>query len=185
MRVRTVRELRWAGAIAYLAALAAGLLVAFVLHALFKGQGRFGWEGFNVWGVLEGIAFVFAFTFGLWAAKRAVRVPCTTLLTAGLVAPPSAGKVARPLPTIEQVESFEGRLAVLTEAGEPQGVLGLEDHMVPWEQAPVVPADVAVSELSALFWKSPVVFVVQNGEVLGVITRERFFQLMGFGRLTV
>ncbi len=183
--MRTVRELRWAGAIAYLAALAVGLLVAFLVHLVFKGQGRFGWEGFNSTGVLEGLAFLFAFTFSLWAAKRAVRVPCTTLLTAGLVAPPSAGKVARSLPEIEKVEAFEGRLAVLTEAGEPQGVLGLEDHMVPWEQAPVVPADVAVSELSALFWKSPVVFVVDGAEVRGVITRERFLQLMGFGRLAV
>jgi len=183
--VRTVRELRWAGAIAYLAALAVGLLVAFLVHLLMKGQGRFGWEGFNPGGVLEGFVFLFVFTFSLWAAKRAVRVPCTTLLTAGIVAPPSAGKVARSLPTIEQVESFEGRLSVLTEGGEPQGVLGLEDRMVPWERAPVVPAEVAVSELSALFWKSPVVFVVKDGEVLGAITREHFFQLMGFGRLAV
>ncbi|WP_293175055.1 CBS domain-containing protein [Oceanithermus sp.] len=181
--MRTVRELRWAGAIAYLAALAVGLLAAFLTHLLFRGQGRFGWEGFNTVGVAEGLVFVLVFTFSLWAAKRAVRVPCTTLLTAGLVAPPSAGKVARSLPTIEQVESFEGRLAVLTEGGEPLGVLGLEDHMVPWEQAPVVPADVAVSELSSLFWKNPVVFVVDDGHVVGVITRERFFQLMGFGRL--
>jgi len=183
--VRTVRELRWAGAIAYLAALAVGLLAAFLLHLLLRGQGRFGWEGFNAPGVLEGLVFLLAFTFSLWAAKRAVRVPCTTLLTAGLVAPPPSGKVARPLPEIEKVESFEGRLAVLTEGGEPQGVLGLEDHMVPWEQAPIVPADVAVSELSALFWKSPVVFVVEDHRVKGVITRERFFQLMGFGRIAV
>ncbi len=183
--MRTVRELRWAGAIAYLAALFVGLALALLVHWLLGGQGRFGWEGFNLWGVLEGVVFLLAFTFGLWAAKRAVRVPCTTLLTAGLIAPPSAGRVARPLPKIEQVESFEGRLAVLVEAGEPQGVLGLDDHMVPWEQAPVVPADVAVSELSALFWKSPVVFVVEGGEVLGAVSRERFFQLMGFGRLAV
>ena len=181
--MRTVRELRWAGAIAYLAALAVGLLVAFVVHLLFGGQGRFGWEGFNAVGVAEGAAFVLSFTFSLWVAKRAVRVPCTTLLTAGLVAPPSAGRVARSLPTIEQVESFEGRLAVLVENDEPQGVLGLEDRMVPWEQAPVVPADVAVSELSALFWKSPVVFVEDRGRLVGVITRESFFQIMGFGRL--
>ncbi|WP_457631146.1 hypothetical protein [Oceanithermus sp.] len=183
--MRTVRELRWAGAIAYLAALVTGLAAALLVHLLFKGQGRFGWEGFNTVGVIEGLAFVLVFTFSLWAAKRAVRVPCTTLLTAGLVAPPSAGRAAKPLPLIDKVESFEGRLAVLVEDGTPRGVLGLGDHIVPWEEAPVVPAETALSELAGLFWKSPVVLVADDDEVRGVITRERFFRLMGFARMAM
>jgi hypothetical protein len=181
--MRTVRELRWAGAIAYLAALVTGLLASLLVHLLLKGQGRFGWEGFNTVGLLEGLIFVFTFTFSLWAAKRAVRVPCTTLLTAGLLAPPSAAKAARPLPLIDKVESFEGRLAVLVEDGVPRGVLGLGDHIVPWEEAPVAAADVALSELAGYFWKNPVVLVAEDDKVIGVITRERFFRLMGFSRI--
>jgi len=183
--VRTVRELRWAGAIAYLAALVVGLLVALLVHLIFKGQGRFGWEGFNTVGVVEGLAFVLSFTSSLWAAKRAVRVPCTTLLTAGLVAPPSAGKAAKPVPLIDKVEAFEGRLAVLVEDGVPRGVLGLGDHIVPWEEAPVVPAETALSELAGLFWKSPVVLVANDDRVQGAITRDRFFRLMGFARMAI
>lgn len=183
--MRTVRELRWAGAIAYLAALVVGLLVALLVHLIFKGQGRFGWEGFNAIGVLEGLTFVASFTLSLWIAKRAVRVPCTTLLTAGLAAPPSAARAARPLPLIDKVESFEGRLAVLVAEGVPQGVLGLGDHIVPWEEAPVVPADTALSELAGYFWKSPVVLVADDDQVVGVITRERFFRLMGFARMAM
>jgi len=183
--MRTVRELRWAGAIAYLAALVTGLLVALLVHLFFKGQGRFGWEGFNTIGVIEGLAFVVAFTFSLWAAKRAVRVPCTTLLTFGLVAPPSAGKAAKPIPLIDKVESFEGRLAVLVEDGIPCGVLGLGDHIVPWEEAPVVAPETALSELAGMFWKNPVVLVAKDDEVLGAITRDRFFRLMGFARMAM
>jgi len=183
--MRTVRELRWAGAIAYLAALVVGLLAALLVHLLFKGQGRFGWEDFNSIGLVEGLAFLLTFTFSLWAAKRAVRVPCTTLLTAGVMAPPAAGKVARPLPLIDKVESFEGRLAVLMENDEPRGVLGLDDHVIPWEDAPVVPAETALSELAGLFWKSPVVLVADDEKVVGEITRERFFRLMGFARMAM
>ncbi len=183
--MRTVRELRWAGAIAYLAALVAGVAVSGVLHLLFKGQGRLGWEDFNPLGLLEGVAFIFTFTLSLWAAKRAVRVPCTTLLTAGIAAPPSAGRAARELPVIDKVESFEGRVAVLVEDGQPRGVLGISDHIIPWEKAPVVDAAVAVSELSALFWRNPLVIVTDGENVLGAITRERFFQIMGFGRVAI
>lgn len=108
-----------------------------------------------------------------------MRATSSALLTAGLIAPSPARKLAKPIQTLEAVESFEGRLAVLTEDGVPVGVLGLEDSIVPWEEAPVVSGDVAASELSPLFWRYPVVIVADGNTVYGAIRREAFRKYMG------
>ncbi|HEU4741994.1 MAG TPA: hypothetical protein VFS50_10410 [Meiothermus sp.] len=177
--MRTVRELRQAGLIAYLASLAIALLISGLVHWALGGRGLLSWQGLNFFGLLEGLVFVVSFTFSLWIAKRAVRAASSALLTAGLIAPSPARKLAKPIQTLEAVESFEGRLAVLIEDGVPVGVLGLGDNIVPWEEAPVVSGEVAASELSPLFWRYPVVIVADGNTIHGAIRREAFRKYMG------
>ncbi|MCH1927237.1 hypothetical protein L6232_20740, partial [Shewanella sp. C31] len=90
----TVKDHRLAVLFAYMAALDLGLLSSYLVHALLGGGGRLGWGSFNFFGLLEGLAFLLVFTFSLYLAKQAVRVPCTTLLTAGLIWPTPARRLA-------------------------------------------------------------------------------------------
>ncbi len=177
--MRTVRDLRLAGLIAYLAALIAGLVASGLVHLAFGGRGQFGWEGFNFFGILEGLAFLLVFTLSLWIAKRAVNVTTTTLLSAGLFAPTSARRLARAVPVIGALQSFEGSIAVLVEEGQPVGVIGIADSLVPWDEAPVVSGHTAASELGSLFRQHQVVFVADGNTVHGMITRERYFKYLG------
>ena len=99
--MRTVRELRLAGLFAYLASLVIALLLSLALHLLLGGQGELGWEGFNAYGLLEGLLFLLAFTWSLALGQRATRIPCSTLLTAGLFGPVSYTHLT--LPTNREV----------------------------------------------------------------------------------
>lgn len=177
--MRTIRDLRLAGLIAYLAALIAGLLASGLVHLLFRRQGQFGWEGINFYGLLEGLVFLIVFTLSLWVAKRAVKVTTTTLLSAGLFVPTSARRMARAVPVINALQSFEGNIAVLLEHGQPVGIIGIADSLVPWDEAPVVPGDTAASELGSLFRQHQIVFVADGSKVYGMITRERYFKYLG------
>jgi len=173
--LRRVRDLRLAGLIAFVAALAVGLLVGLVVHLLLGGH--LGWEDFNLPGLVEGLAFLLAFTLSLFAAKRAVRVPCSTLLTAGAVAPPPARRLAQPVPLLENPAENPGRYAVLLdEGGRPVGAIGLAPDIVPWEAAPVVSGEVAITELAPLFWQGDAVLVADGERVHGLITRERYLR---------
>ncbi len=172
--MRRVRDLRLAGLIAFVAALAVGLLVGLVVHLLLGGH--LGWEDFDLPGLVEGLAFLLAFALSLFVAKRAVRVPCSTLLTAGVVAPLSARRVAQPVPVLENPAENPGRYAVLLEAGRPVGVIGLAPDIIPWEAAPVVPGEVAITELAPLFWQGEAVVVADGDVVHGLVTRERYLR---------
>ena len=172
--MRRVRDLRLAGLIAFVAALAVGLFVGLVVHLLLGG--RLGWEDFDLPGLVEGFFFLVAFVLSLFAAKRAVRVPCSTLLTAGAVAPWPARRLAEPVPAVATPAEGGGRWAVLVEDGRPVGVLGLGSEIVPWEEAPVVAGEVAITELAPLFWQGEAVFVADGTRVHGVITRERYLR---------
>ncbi len=172
--MRTAKELRIAGLIAYIAALAVGLLLSLVVHLLLGG--RMGWEDFDLPGLVEGLAFLVAFSGGLVVAKRSIRVPCGTLLSAGLFAPPTARALAEAVPRLDSPAGFEGRWAVIVEEGRPVGVLGLAEQIVPWDDAPVVAGAVALTELAPLFWQNDAVVVADGDEVHGVITRERYLR---------
>ncbi len=172
--MRRVRDLRLAGLIAFVAALAVGLLVGLVVHLALGGH--LGWEDFDLPGLVEGVFFLFAFTLSLFAAKRAVRVPCSTLLTAGVVAPMPARRLAEPLPLLENPAENPGRYAVLVEGGRPVGAIGLGPDIVPWEAAPVVSGEVAITELAPLFWQGEAVLVADGERVHGLITRERYLR---------
>jgi len=176
--MRTVKELRLAGLFAYLGALVLALLFSLLVHYLLGGEGRLGWGSFNFYGLLEGLVFLLVFTFTLYVAQRAVRVPCTTLLTAGLLGPTPAYRLAKPLPQVEALEAYEGRgVALLAQEGRPIGLLGLSDGILPLEEVQSVEAEVAVSELYPLFFRQPLVLVVRGEEVLGAIFREAFYRL--------
>lgn len=178
--MRTVKELRLAGLFAYLAALVLALLFSLAVHLLLGGGGRLGWGSFNFYGLLEGLAFLLAFSFALALAGRAVRVPCPTLLTAGLFWPTPARRLAKPLPRVEALEAYEGRgVALLEQEGRAVGLLGLSDRILPLEEVPSVGAEVAVSELYPLFLRQPLVLVTRGEEVLGAIFREAFFRSLG------
>lgn len=154
--MRTVKELRLAGLFAYLAALVLGLLFSYFLHTLLGSGGRLGWGSFNFAGLLEGVGFLLAFTFALYLAKKAVRVPCTTLLTAGLLGPTPAFRLAKPLPRVEGLEAYEGRgIALLVQEGKPVGLLGLAEPILPLEEVPAVEGEVAASELFPFSSASP------------------------------
>jgi len=172
--MRRVRDLRLAGLISFVAALAVSLLVGLIAHLILGGH--LGWEDFDLPGLVEGFFFLVALAGGLLVAKRAVRVPCATLLTAGLLAPPAARRLAKPVPVLENPAENPGRWAVLVEGGEPVGVLGLKDEIVPWDAAPVVAGEVAATELAPLFLQGEAVFVADGSRVHGVITREHYLR---------
>ena len=67
----------------------------------------------------------------------------------------------------------------MVQEGRPVGLLGLADHILPLEEVPSVEAEVAVSELSPLFLRQPLVLVVKGEEVVGAISREAFFRHLG------
>jgi len=177
--MRTVRDLRLAGLIAYTAALIAGLIASGIVYLTLGRRGQFGWEGIDLFGLLEGLIFLIVFTLSLWIAKRAVKVSTTTLLSAGLFVPTSARRLARPVPVINALQSFEGNIAVLLENNQPVGIIGIADSLVPWDEAPVVTGETAASELSSLFRQHKIIFVADGNNVHGMITQERYFKYLG------
>lgn len=178
--MRTVRELRLAGLFAYLASLVIALLLSLALHLLLGGQGELGWEGFNAYGLLEGLLFLLAFTWSLALGQRATRIPCSTLLTAGLFGPRAAKRLARPLARVEGVEAYEGRgLALLYQEGRPVGLLGLSDHILPLRGGPQRGGGDGGDGARPLFFQHPIVLVVQGEEVLGAVPREAYFRYLG------
>jgi hypothetical protein len=76
------------------------------------------------------------------------------------------------------VDPVESRLAVLIENGKPVGVLGLDDNLVLWEDAPVVAGQTAASELAPLLWKYPAVIVADGGQIHGYIRLEAFLKYL-------
>jgi hypothetical protein len=177
--IRSIRDLRLAGLIAYVAALIAGLIGSGLVHLLSRGQGRFGWEGINFAGFLEGLVFLLLFTLSLWIGKRAVRVTATTLLSAGLFIPTPARKLAKPVQTVDNLEDSTVDLAILTEGGAPVGVIGLGENIVPWEQVAVVSSQAGAYDLGILFQQHPMVFVADGNTVHGVIRRDGYFRYLG------
>ena len=177
--MRTIRDMRFAGLIATMAAIVAGLVVSGLFHVATHGRGRLGWGDFNFLGVLEGIIFIFIFSVTLLLAKRAGKVTTTSLLSFGILPPSSARKLCRPVPIVENLQSFEGTVGVLVEGGHPVGVVGLADSMVLWEDCPVVSSQTAAAELGSLFRQHLVVFVADGETIHGVVSRDRFMKYLG------
>jgi hypothetical protein len=104
--MRTPQGVRNAAFIAYGIAFGAGLLVAYLIHLLFGNAGRGGFVDLNPGGILEILGFVLTFSNVLLLTRQNFKLPISTLLSAGIYAPPAAKKFAMKLPTLETFASL-------------------------------------------------------------------------------
>ncbi|HKI57034.1 MAG TPA: hypothetical protein VKB31_07760 [Trueperaceae bacterium] len=177
--MRQPGQLRTAAIWGAIAALAFALLVSFLLFLLLGRAGRLGFASFNAAGLVEGVAFVIAYSAALVYVRSALHVPSPTLLSFGLLVPPTAGSAAGPVPQVDAgsvVHTLaENRVVIVEEAGVPVGVTGLRaDTITSWEELVKVPSAVAVTELRAVLAHEQLVVVSDGDAVHGVITREMF-----------
>lgn len=177
--MRRPSQLRVAALLGACAAVAFALLVALLVYWLLGGSGRLGFGSFNAAGVLEGLAFVLAYSFALVYVRSALRLPSPTLLSFGLVVPPSAGRAAAKVPIVDASQvaqtMLENRIVIVEQGGVPVGVTGLHhDRITSWEELAKAPADVAVTELRSLLAHEQLVVVVDGQEVKGVVTQEMY-----------
>ena len=175
--MRTPRDLRIASLIGYGIAFAAALAGSFVVHVVFGSEGRGGFRDLNLGGILETLGFVLAFSFAMLLARRVLRVPVASLLSAGLIVPKTAQSVAQPVEDLENPSHLElGQgIAVLRQGGRPVGVHDASrDRMTAWEDVLRVPGNAAVTELRDLLARSNFVVVADGETVRGIITREMY-----------
>lgn len=177
--MRRPAQLRMAALLGALAALAFALLVAFLAHLALGGGGRLGFDGLNAAGLLEGALFVVALVSALRYARSALRIPSPTLLSFGLVAPPPARKVVAEVPMVDATQGLqtiaENRLVIVQEHGVPIGVTGLRrERITSWEELVTVDGGTAVTDLRRLLAHEPLVVVVDDGRVLGVVTQKMY-----------
>lgn len=177
--MRRPAQLRSAALWGALASVAFALLVAFLVFLLLGRVGRLGFSSFNAAGLVEGVAFVIAYSGAMVYARSAVHLPSPTLLTFGLLVPPSAGSAAGHIPQVDAgsvVHTLaENRVVIVKEAGVPVGVTGLRaDTITSWEELVKVPSAVAVTELRAVLAHEQLVVVSDGDAVHGVITRDMY-----------
>ncbi len=175
--MRTPTQLRITALIAYAVSLACGVGVAYLVHVLLGNAGRFGFEDFNPGGVVEGFSFVIAFGFIILAARELARLPVATLLSLGLIAPPSAARAAQPINSVENPSSLDmqNEISVLKQNGRPVGIVGGRNERArAWEDVPKISGEAAVTELRDLLSHTPLVAVVDGDEVHGIITQEMY-----------
>lgn len=180
--LRTPQTVRLSALIAFGLSVAVGLLASYIMHALFGGAGRAGFEDINLGGLLELLAFVLVFSYALLLTRQWFRLPISTLLSFGLETPPPAKRFAVRLEEISPANLEMGQnIAILRENGKAIGLFdGLRDRTIEWSSVPKASGEVAVTELRGLLAKSPFVVIADNDLVHGVITQEMFIQ--GFWR---
>src|SRR5690606_39524408 len=98
--MRKPGQLRLAALLGALAAAAFALLISYLFSLLLGRVGRLGFRDFNAVGLLEGGVFLFVYSLALIWVRSALRLPGPTLLSFGLAAPPTAGKVAMKVPVL-------------------------------------------------------------------------------------
>ncbi len=155
------------------------LLISFVVFLLLGRSGRLGFTSFNPAGLLEGVAFVVAYSGALVYARSALHLPSPTLLTFGLLVPPTAGRAAGRVPQVDAGEVVhtlaENRVVIVKQGGVPVGVTGLRrDSITSWEELVKVPPGVAVTELRRVLAHEQLVVVSERETVHGVITQEMY-----------
>lgn len=183
---RTV-QLRFAALLGALIALAFALLLAFIVFLLLGRDGKLGFQSFNAKGLLEGVTFIVAYSVGLLYARWALRIPSPTLLSFGLSAPPSAGRVAEKVPVVNAGQDLhtlmENRVVIVEEGGVPVGMTGLRpSRMSSWDELVKVNSHVAVTELRFLLAHEALVVVMEDKKPVGVITQEMYLSGL-WGRL--
>ncbi|CAN5648206.1 hypothetical protein BH23DEI1_BH23DEI1_19090 [soil metagenome] len=177
--MRTPVQLRRQALLGALGAMAFALLVSFALSLLLGRQGRLGFGSFNVWGIVEGLVFVIAFTNALRYARGVLRLPTPTLLTFGLSAPPSAAKVAASVPVVDAANLAqtlaENRMIIVSEGGVPIGISGVRrERLLSWDELVKVDGAVAVTDLRRVLAHERVVIVTEGDRVIGVVTQDMY-----------
>ena len=176
-------EIRRAAAWGCVVALAFALAVGFIVFLLLGRSGRLGFGGINAAGLVEGAAFVLAYNGALIYIRNALRVPTVTLLSFGLLGPPTAGRAAEAVPVVEADEVLhtlaENRIVIVRQVGVPIGLGGLRrDRITSWEELVKVQAGVAFPELRSVLAHEQLVVVTEGGAVRGIITQEMFLTEM-------
>jgi hypothetical protein len=174
--LRTPSQLRASSVIGYGLSVLGAMLAAFAMHLLFAREGRGGFRDLNLGGILETLAFVLAFSFSLLAARRVLRVPVSSLLSAGLIVPKSVRAVAMALRTHDNPAGFGfgGGLSLLRNQGRIVGVSDARGELTAWDRVARVEANVAVTELREPLSNAQFVVIVSGEDVHGVITQEMY-----------
>ncbi|MEJ2289028.1 MAG: hypothetical protein P8Y02_10370 [Deinococcales bacterium] len=177
--MRRPGQLRSAAFWGAIASMAFALLLSFVVFLLLGRAGRLGFTSFNPAGLVEGVVFVVAYSAALVYARSALRLPSPTLLSFGVLVPPSAGRAAGRVPQVDSGEVVhtlaENRVVIVKQGGVPVGVTGLRrDSITSWEELVKVPPGVAVTELRRVLAHEQLVVVSEDETVHGVITQEMY-----------
>ena len=177
--MRRPDQLRRQAALAASASVAFALFVAFLAFLGFGREGRLGFGGFNLAGLVEGIVFLAAFVTALGWVRSALRLPSPTLLSFGLVAPPTARRVAERVPLVDAAAALQTladhRVVIVQEGGVPIGVSGVRrERITSWDELVKVSGGVAVTDLRRPLSHEQLVVVVDDEKIVGVVTQEAF-----------
>jgi hypothetical protein len=177
--VRRPQRIRSQAFLAGSVSLAIAIAVAFVVHLLLGRGGRLGFEGVNLAGLAEGAAFLVALMTSLTYARGALRLPGPVLSSFGLLAPPTAKRVAENVPIVEGSAGLhtlaEHRVVIVQDQGVPIGVSGMRrERITSWDEVVKVPGDVSVTDLRLLLAHEKLVVVTEGERVLGVVTQEAY-----------
>lgn len=177
--MRRPNQLRVSALLGATSAVAFALLVSLLLFWLLGGGGRLGFAGFNFLGVVEGVVFVLAYSLALVYVRSALRLPSPTLLSFGLLAPPTVAAAAARVPVVDSSQvaqtMLENRIVIVEQGGVPVGVTGLHhDRITSWEELVKADADMAVTDLRRVLAHEQLVVVMQGDVVRGIITQEMY-----------
>ncbi len=177
--MRRPSQLRVAALLGGLAAAAFALLLAFIVYWLLGRGGRLGFGTLNFAGVVEGVVFLLAYSFALIYVRSALRLPSPTLLSFGLLAPPTVGRSAAKVPVVDSSQvaqtMLENRIVIVVEGRVPVGATGMHhDRITSWEELVKAQADMAVTDLRRVLAHEQFVVAVDGDEVKGIITQEMY-----------
>lgn len=177
--MRRPSQLRVAALLGGLAAAAFALLLAFLMFWLLGQGGRLGFSTVNAAGVLEGVVFLLTYSFALIYVRSALRLPSPTLLSFGLLLPPTVGRAAAKVPVVDSSQvaqtMIENRMVIVVEGRVPVGVTGLHhDRITSWEELVKAEADMAVTDLRRVLAHEQLVVAMEGEEVKGIITQEMY-----------
>lgn len=177
--MRRPSQLRIAALLGSLAAVAFALLMALLVFWLLGAEGRLGFSSLNAAGIVEGVVFVLAYSFALIYVRSALRLPSPTLLSFGLVLPPTVGKAAAKVPVVDSSQVAQtmmaNRIVIVEQGGVPIGVTGMHhDRITSWEELVKAEADMAVTDLRRVLAHEQLVVAMDGDVVRGIITQEMY-----------
>lgn len=177
--MRRPEQLRRHAALAASASVAFALVVAFMTYVALGRVGRLGFDGFNLAGLVDGVAFLATLMISLTWVRTALRLPSPVLLSFGLLAPPRARQVAAKVPVVEAAVAMhtlvDHRVVIVQEEGVPVGMSGVRrEQITSWDEIVKVPGDAAVTDLRSLLAHEQLVVVLDGDEIVGVVTQEAY-----------